>query len=172
MGFTNLNELVSHLRLSKDDDNRLFETQRVEIIEVTESDTKIRWKFILENGMDINFQESIRDITNSELLENIKNYIRKTLMEENRNHQNDDLKEQAGILFIGGSWDGEYYEALVDDDGYPICHVCMPPRMPMPPTVGTGYIEPERLTLETYKLKVIETQTKNTRYEYHYLYTN
>lgn len=84
MGFTNLNELVPHLSLSKDDDNRLFATQRVEIIEITESDTKVRWKFILENGMDINFQESIRDITNSELLENIKNYIRKTLAEENR----------------------------------------------------------------------------------------
>lgn len=84
MGFTNLKELVPHLSLSKDDDNRLFATQRVEIIEVTESDTKVRWKFILENGVDINFQESIRDITNKELLENIKNYIRKTLTEENR----------------------------------------------------------------------------------------
>ncbi|MGZ0010406.1 hypothetical protein [Providencia hangzhouensis] len=84
MGFTNLNELVPHLSLSKDDDNRLFATQRVELIEITESDTKVRWKFILENGMDINFQESIKDITNSDLLENIKNYIRKTLTEENR----------------------------------------------------------------------------------------
>ncbi|ENY6786429.1 hypothetical protein ACF1CY_003943 [Providencia rettgeri] len=84
MGFTNLKELVPHLSLSKDEDNRLFAAQRVEIIEVTESYTKIRWKFILENGMDINFQESIRDITNSELLENIKNYIRQTLAEENR----------------------------------------------------------------------------------------
>lgn len=84
MGFTNLKELMPHLSLNKDDDNRLFASQRVEIIEVTESDTKVRWKFILENGMDINFQENIRDITNSELLENIKNYIRKTLTEENR----------------------------------------------------------------------------------------
>lgn len=87
MGFTNLKELVPHLRLNKDDDNRLFATQRVEIIEVTESDTKVRWMFVLENGMDINFQENIKDITNSGLLENIKNYIRKTLTEENRNQR-------------------------------------------------------------------------------------
>ena len=84
MEFTNLKELVPHLSLSKDDDNRLFATQRIEIIEVTESYTQVRWKFILENGMDINFQENIRHITNSDLLENIKNYIRQTLAEENR----------------------------------------------------------------------------------------
>ncbi|HEQ1858139.1 TPA: hypothetical protein VEO38_001669 [Providencia alcalifaciens] len=87
MGFTNLKELVQHLSLNKDDDNRLFATQRVEIIEVTESDTKVRWMFVLENGMDINFQENIKDITKSGLLENIKNYIRKTLTEENRNQR-------------------------------------------------------------------------------------
>lgn len=87
MGFTNLKELVQHLSLNKDDDNRLFATQRVEIIEVTESDTKVRWMFVLENGMDINFHENIKDITKSGLLENIKNYIRKTLTEENRNQR-------------------------------------------------------------------------------------
>ncbi|HHR6392308.1 TPA: hypothetical protein ACS73L_000971 [Providencia alcalifaciens] len=76
------------------------------------------------------------------------------------------------ILFIGGEWDGEYCEAPVDDDGYPLYHVCMPPRMCLNPVVVTGEVEAKIPTLETYKLKVIETHSYNIRYEYHYLYTN
>lgn len=78
------------------------------------------------------------------------------------------------ILLIGGSWNGEYLHAPVDD-GYPIYQVRMPPRMPMPliaSAIAMRNVEPERLTLETYELKVIATQTKFIRYEYHYLYTN
>ncbi|EHZ6871935.1 hypothetical protein K6N86_001623 [Providencia rettgeri] len=85
MGLTNLNELVPHLSLNKDDDNRLFETQRVEIIEVTESDIKIRWNFIIENGMDIHFQYNIIKTSHiRDVLEHIKYKIKKTLTEENR----------------------------------------------------------------------------------------
>lgn len=85
MEFTNLKELVPHLSLSKDDDNRLFVSQNVEVIEVTESDIKIRWKFIIENGMDMNFQYNIVKTSHiRDVLEHIKYKIRKTLTEENR----------------------------------------------------------------------------------------
>ncbi|WP_407901641.1 hypothetical protein [Providencia rustigianii] len=85
MGFTNLKELVPHLSLSNDDDNRLFVSQNVEVIEVTESDIKIRWKFIIENGMDMNFQYNIPTTSlRRNVLEHIKYKIRKILAEENR----------------------------------------------------------------------------------------
>lgn len=85
MGFTNLKELVPHLSLNKNDDNRLFVSQNVEVIEVTESDTKIRWNFIIENGMDMHFQYNIIHTSHiRDVLERLKNNIRRILAEEQR----------------------------------------------------------------------------------------
>ncbi|MEY1238735.1 hypothetical protein AB7102_14400 [Providencia manganoxydans] len=85
MEFTNLNELIPHLSLIEDGDTRLFVSQKVDVIEVTESDIKIRWNFIIENGMDIHFQYNIIKTSHiRNVLEHIKYKIKKTLTEENR----------------------------------------------------------------------------------------